>query len=514
MTPIARTADLFIPVRPGGDIGVFNGMLHVMIERGWIDRAFIAAHTTGCDAVEARRRALHAGVRARRSPACRPSMIVRAAELWGPARDQLPAARARHRAPLQGRRELHGGDQPGGRHRPHRPGRLRLRDDHRPGQRPGRARAGAEVRSAARARATSRTRSTARYIAERLGRRRGIASRTTGCPRCRCSKRSTTGRSRACCSICFNPLVSLPDGDFIREALERLEFFAVDRLLPVRDGALRRRRAAGLADGRGRRDDHQRRGARHPSPAGRCEPPGDAREDWRIICDLAQRLGAGDKFPYQSTREIFDELRVASQGGVADYSGITWERSIARWASSGRVPSLDHPGTPRLYEGGAVRPPRRQGALSAGRLAARRRGARRRVPDHPDHRPRGRRSTCPARRRGASAALVDQYPQPHCEIHPAPRRAARHRGRRLRPRREPPRRDRRAGAGREDDPARHRVRPVPLAARSRRPTTARSARSIRSRRSPSSRSAPCACRRRRADRRRSRALEPAAGGIR
>src|SRR4029450_9289775 len=53
MTPIARTADLFIPVRSGGDIGIFNGMLHVMIKRGWINREFIAAHTTGWDAVEA-----------------------------------------------------------------------------------------------------------------------------------------------------------------------------------------------------------------------------------------------------------------------------------------------------------------------------------------------------------------------------------------------------------------------------------------------------------------------------
>ena len=34
LTPIARTADLFIPVRSGGDIGVFNGMLRIMIERG------------------------------------------------------------------------------------------------------------------------------------------------------------------------------------------------------------------------------------------------------------------------------------------------------------------------------------------------------------------------------------------------------------------------------------------------------------------------------------------------
>jgi hypothetical protein len=29
MTPLARTVDLFIPVRAGGNIGVFNGMLNV-----------------------------------------------------------------------------------------------------------------------------------------------------------------------------------------------------------------------------------------------------------------------------------------------------------------------------------------------------------------------------------------------------------------------------------------------------------------------------------------------------
>ena len=43
LTAIARTADLFIPVRSGGDIGVFYGMLHIMVQRGWINREFIAA---------------------------------------------------------------------------------------------------------------------------------------------------------------------------------------------------------------------------------------------------------------------------------------------------------------------------------------------------------------------------------------------------------------------------------------------------------------------------------------
>ena len=126
------------------------------------------------------------------------SMIVRAAEMWGPADDQLPAARARHRAPLEGRRELHGRHQPGGGHRPHRPRRLRLRDDHRPGQRPGRARAGPEVRSAA-GRARPREPGASRVHRRRLGRAEESRSRTRACRPCRCSKRSTTGGSRACC---------------------------------------------------------------------------------------------------------------------------------------------------------------------------------------------------------------------------------------------------------------------------------------------------------------------------
>ena len=120
-------------------------------------------------------------------------MIVRAAELWGPAEDQLPAARARHRAPLEGRRELHGRDQPGRGHRPHRPRRLRLRDDHRPGQRPGRARAGPEMRSAARARATSRTRSIA-STSPASGACRGVLDPAHGpVGGAARSKRSTTG---------------------------------------------------------------------------------------------------------------------------------------------------------------------------------------------------------------------------------------------------------------------------------------------------------------------------------
>ncbi|HXI89135.1 MAG TPA: molybdopterin-dependent oxidoreductase, partial [Blastocatellia bacterium] len=51
ITPIARTCDLFLPIKPGRDIALFNGILHLMIENGWLDHDFIEKHTVGFEAV-------------------------------------------------------------------------------------------------------------------------------------------------------------------------------------------------------------------------------------------------------------------------------------------------------------------------------------------------------------------------------------------------------------------------------------------------------------------------------
>src|SRR5262249_44771144 len=51
MTPITRNADLYLPVRPGTDVALLMGMLHVVLRDGLEDRAFIDAHTVGFDAV-------------------------------------------------------------------------------------------------------------------------------------------------------------------------------------------------------------------------------------------------------------------------------------------------------------------------------------------------------------------------------------------------------------------------------------------------------------------------------
>ena len=49
---------------------------------------------------------------------------------------------------------------------------------------------------------------------------------------------------------------------------------------------------------------------------------------------------------------MFEELRVASAGGTADYRGATWERIEDEMGLFWPIPEEGHPGTPRLFEGG------------------------------------------------------------------------------------------------------------------------------------------------------------------
>jgi len=86
------------------------------------------------------------------------------------------------------------------------------------------------------------------------------------------------------------------------------------------------------------------------------DPPGDARQDWRIIQDIARGLGRERGFTFTGPREIFDELRIASKGGIADYSGITYEKIEKQGGVFWPCTSEDDRGTPRLFETGSWNP--------------------------------------------------------------------------------------------------------------------------------------------------------------
>jgi assimilatory nitrate reductase catalytic subunit len=77
--------------------------------------------------------------------------------------------------------------------------------------------------------------------------------------------------------------------------------------------------------------------------------PEGVKTDLEILAELATRLGATEGFQFDSTEAVFDELRRATAGGKADYSGITYARIREEKGVFWPCPAPDHPGTPRLF---------------------------------------------------------------------------------------------------------------------------------------------------------------------
>ncbi|BEV39060.1 assimilatory nitrate reductase catalytic subunit [Bacillus stercoris] len=147
---------------------------------------------------------------------------------------------------------------------------------------------------------------------------------------------------------CSNPAVSSPNANLVKKALRKLTFFVAidlfisetaeyaDVILPA-SSYLEDEGTMTNVEGR-----VTLREASRPCP-------GEAKHDWQIICDLASVLGKGRYFSYTSAEDIFNELREASRGGIADYSGITYERLRREGGIHWPCPEPDHPGTGRLF---------------------------------------------------------------------------------------------------------------------------------------------------------------------
>ena len=348
VTPIARTADVFLGLRPGTDSALMTTILHILIERDWLDHDFIAEHTTGFDeAAAAVTDCTPAwGAEVTGVPAAR---IEQAAELWGTratgmllhARGiehqskgvenvlsciNLGLATGKFGKPGCGVTTITGqGNGQGGREHGHKcdqlPGNRNITDPD--------ARAfiasvwGCDVDE------IPGKGMTAQEIMEAIHR----------------------GEIKGLLSICFNPVVSLPDTTLTAEALSRLEHYtAIDFFMSE---------SARYADLVLAGSLHEEDEGTSTTVEGRVvklnqakKPPGRARVDWDIIRDLAHRLDRGRYFDFEGPRDLFEELRRASAGGKADYAGITWERIEDEMGVFWPCPTEDHPGTPRLYEGG------------------------------------------------------------------------------------------------------------------------------------------------------------------
>jgi assimilatory nitrate reductase catalytic subunit len=229
--------------------------------------------------------------------------------------------------------------------------------------------------------------------------------------------------------------VSLPDNQFVARALDKLEFFcAIDFFLS--DTA---RHADLVLPGSLQEEDEgvvAQVEARVIKINKAVDCPGEARQDWRIIQDLARALGREKGFTFEGPRAIFEELRVASKGGVADYSGITYEKIEKQmgvfWPCYSHdpktgTPTPDHPGTPRLFEPDSYNPVARGAGpfyfpdgKARFNVAEYRPAVDDASADYPIFLTTGRvvsqfLSGTQTRRIGP---LVDQYPEPRLELHP------------------------------------------------------------------------------------------------
>ncbi len=155
------------------------------------------------------------------------------------------------------------------------------------------------------------------------------------------------GRVKAMLIMGENPMMSEPDLHHTEKALRNLEFLcAIDIFMnetgEIADVVLP---AASLAEKDGTTTNTDRRVQRIRKAV---EPPGQARADWRVLADLATRMG----YPmnYNHPREIFDEMRTVTPG----YAGINYER-IEQQGIQWPCPTEDHEGTPYLYADGFPR---------------------------------------------------------------------------------------------------------------------------------------------------------------
>jgi assimilatory nitrate reductase catalytic subunit len=143
-----------------------------------------------------------------------------------------------------------------------------------------------------------------------------------------------------------NVLVSAPDAGAVAERLAALDLLVVADVLPgetamAADVVLP---VAQWAEEEGTMTNLEGRVLRRRRAL---DPPPGVRTDLEVVSGLAARLGVGG-FPAEP-KAVFDELRAASAGGIADYSGISYDRLDAGEALHWPCPAPDHPGTPRLF---------------------------------------------------------------------------------------------------------------------------------------------------------------------
>src|SRR5215218_3075324 len=295
-TATARNAALHLQPLPGTDLALANGLLHIAIAEGLVDDAYIAARTTGFEEVRAGvaaywpdrvERLTGVPVEAQRRTVFALARAEKAIVLTARGAEQLPGYRSLTDPAARAHVAAVWGIDP----------------DDLP--MPGRS---------------------AFELLDALG---------------------TEGGVRTLLVLASNVAVSAPDARRVISRLGDLDFLAVSDFFlsetaELADVVLP---SAMWAEEDGTTTNVEGRVIRRRKSL---DPPAGVPDDLQLLATLAERLGAGEHFS-GDPETVFEELRRASAGGTADYSGISYRRIDDEQGVFWPCPDEGHAGTPRLF---------------------------------------------------------------------------------------------------------------------------------------------------------------------
>jgi assimilatory nitrate reductase catalytic subunit len=349
-TVTARAADLHLALKPGTDIALFNAMLHVLRNEGFLASSFVENHTENIEQLQP---LLDYWTPEKAAQVCDLPVekIIEAARLFGRSKAALSLY-------CQGLNQSASGTW-----KNCALINLHLAAGHigRPGTGPfsltgqPNAMGGREVGGMANLLSGHRDLDNAEHRKEvaALWDIDAVPSRQ-GKTAVEMFEAIGRGEIKAVWIVCTNPAQSMPDANAVRKALERAEFVVVqeafrdaetcdyaDVLLP----------AATWAEKEGTVTNSERRISRVRAAV---PPPGEARADWFIATEFARRLSAaGEKlFAYQNPEQIFNEHRESTRGRDLDITGLSYAVLEHDGPQQWPYPADARNGLTRLYTDG------------------------------------------------------------------------------------------------------------------------------------------------------------------
>jgi assimilatory nitrate reductase catalytic subunit len=358
-TETATMADLHLQILPGSDVALANGLLHLLLREGFADHAFIAAHTSGFEALRERVRECTPRATAL-ATGLREEDIVTAARWWGGSKAVLSLYCQGLNQSAQGTANnaslinLH----------------LATGQIGRPGAGPfsltgqPNAMGGREVGGLANLLSAHRDLADPAHRAE-VAALWGVddVPATPGKTAIEMFEAAADGQVKLLWIVCTNPAQSLPDQATVRRALARAEFVVVqeafattattafaDLLLPATTW--------GEKDGTVTNSERRISRVRRAVPA-----VGEARDDWRIAVDVARvvearlRPGKRSLFPYEDAQSVWHEHRESTRGRDLDITGLSYALLEREGPQQWPFPAGAAHGRARLYEDGRFATP-------------------------------------------------------------------------------------------------------------------------------------------------------------